>query len=92
MFQPLVPILAAAFPFSEVDKTDVPLVLMSPFVMYALGNFLDKHVWPIPIRGRRIDHLFEFFMPYVEVDKVVRSFAYLNLAGRRLVGLRKTFP
>lgn len=39
----------------------------------------------VATRRRNIDHPLEMFMPQVEVDKVARAFAYLQVKGRRLV-------
>src|SRR3989344_3669790 len=36
-------------------------------------------------RHRNIDHPLEYFMPYVEIDKVARTYSYLAGKGRRLV-------
>lgn len=39
--------------------------------------------------GRKFDNLFEYFMPFVEVDKVARTFAFLKGKGRNLVKKEK---
>ena len=43
-------------------------------------------------RGRKIDAKWEFFMPPIEIDKVARSFIYLQGAGRMLVREKKEKP
>lgn len=41
--------------------------------------------------SRKVDHPWELFMPMVEIDKVIESFAYLSTAGRALVREKNSF-
>ena len=40
-------------------------------------------------RARKVDSFVESFMPRVEIDKVIRTFAFLQLKGRKLVREKK---
>jgi hypothetical protein len=56
--------------------------------LYGFWNVIAHR---IPLRGglhRKIDNFYELVMPLVEVDKVLRSFAYLSIKGRQLVKLQ----
>ncbi len=50
---------------------------------FGLMNLFDK-VGP-ENSNRNIDHVWEMFMPQVEIDKVARAYAYLAGKGRKLV-------
>jgi len=53
------------------------------FISNAIVNLLTN--LKIPDKVRKIDALWEYFMPFVEVDKVARSAAFLVVKGRTLV-------
>lgn len=46
---------------------------------------IDPNFKPDSYKRRNIDNPLEAFMPYVEIDKVARTFAYLSGKGRKLV-------
>ena len=60
------------------------------FLMFTGVNLMDELARREDKREHRrfrknIDHKWEYFMPSVEVDKVIRTFAYLSGKGRELV-------
>lgn len=61
----------------NIDPFDV---LGPSLINYALCNLTLRY-----IRRTNIDYLWEYPMPFVEIDKVGRTFAYLAGKGRKLV-------
>ncbi len=57
---------------------------------YPLTNFITMTLEPLRSIGlnRNLTSLYERFMPLVEIDRVLRGFAFVNLKGRNLVRLR----
>lgn len=68
--------LIAGIKLNTIDH--IILVAVSAPLTYAVINILN-------LSERKIDHLWENFMPEVEIDKVARTYAYLSLKGRDLV-------
>lgn len=74
--------------------TRVPSFIERPFlntligivymlVGYAVANLMGPLI--TKSKFRKVDSLWEYFMPLVEIDKVVRSWAFLAIRGKTLV-------
>ena len=77
------------FILSALDKFDpatVAIATGSALIVFSALNSLTRLFSPLPLPfGRNIDHVWEFLMSSIEIDKVGRTFAYLEGKGRRLV-------
>ena len=74
---PLVSFSLESFGSGSIDPFDV---LGPSLIAYTLSNLTLRY-----IRRTNIDYLWEYPMPFVEIDKVARTYAYLAGKGRRLV-------
>jgi len=82
LFPPLIQLLPRLL-LNQDMITTIAYVLPFTFFTYGLMNFsqMERH----SILSREIDHPLEWLMPNLEVDKVARTFAYLQGKGRKLV-------
>lgn len=72
--------------FSVLHKFDPAEVAFEMGITLFAFNIFNIHdtLMQSPLR-RNLDHVWEYFMPRVEIDKVARAYAYLAGKGRRLV-------
>jgi hypothetical protein len=82
----IISLFAPAFQMSVSRFTDGNYAEAAGFTVgtYILWNALDRLVGRKDCR-KNIDHIWEYAMPYVEVDKAVESLVYLNAFGNNLV-------
>ena len=65
---------------NKFDPAAVAFNIGTTLFVFSLFNTTDMLI-SHPIR-RKVDHLYEYLLPRVEIDKVMRSFAYLSTIGQ----------
>lgn len=79
-------VVTAAFAINSSDPLRVSIIGGSLYLLTNLGgNILTSRNKRSFYEARQIDHLWEYLMPPLEIDKVARAFAFLSFPGKKLV-------
>lgn len=95
MFPAISTSLSASGGFTIYDLYSILPVLVGYAAINFSSRFQDKDLERLrqfirtPKIGRNLESFYEYFMPRVEIDRVLRGFAFANLKGRNLIRVRE---
>lgn len=67
------------------DNNDIPLIILTSLLGNAVFNVNGKLDFNFPLGRKSLSAKYEYFMPAIEVDRLVAGLVYLNTRGRNLV-------
>ncbi len=80
-------LLSASVTDGSISSSDLVWAIGIAGVYYPFMNLLPKPA-QIP-RSRENLSFYEYFLPFIELDRVLRGLAFVNLKGRNLIRLKK---